>query len=573
MHADTGFVIYVLIFVTEALWSGVHTVSPVPSVPQRVPALAGSCVVIPCSFTLPGPSLSVRKQRMDVRIRFRGGGHLFPLRSTAFNSEDRDQVSRDFQGRSYLVGQTSEGDCSVKISRVNRDDSRMFEIALKRGGELLWGKPSTFSLEVTDQPASPVITGVWAFTEGQLVTLNCSVAFSCPSKPPSLIWSWDRGAQLNSTEQGRQLTQFPQPHRPLLVSTLLFTATHAVQPRVRCEARYPGEKSAAALKDLHVTFSPKDVRVQVQTLSVHEGGNALVSCSCKADPPASEYRWSYIQHDHLVHLHQKTHTVRLHNVTRDMRVHCSALNLIGRGESLPLLLNVQYKPTILQQSSFCVRDGADVLCHCTVQSKPAPSITWSVNGSIPPENYNFSFTSHSHTLKATMRGHMDSALPVFCYAVNALGNDSALLLQGGEADSLLLWLILPAVAICLVVLIFSIGLCLCCFRNRKKKRTLRHHLAAYPENLGIYQDRMPLYINCTEVTHIYTNGSYQLVYQNSTPCFVQNKQLRPMGRRGGERRRGAERGVRERQTNVQTRRTVQTTAVADADTAIYLEIL
>ncbi|KAJ0066602.1 hypothetical protein NL108_015646, partial [Boleophthalmus pectinirostris] len=373
------------------------------------------------------------------------------------------------------------------------------------------------------QPASPIISGIWAFTEGQLVTLNCSVEFSCPSKPPSLIWSWDRGAQLNSSEPGGQITHFPQPHCALLVSTLTFTATHTVQPRVRCEARYPGGKSTLALKDLHVTFSPKDVRVQVQTLSVHEGGTALVSCSCKADPPASEYRWSYIQHGHLVHLLQRTHTVRLHNVTRDMRVHCSALNLIGRGESLPLLLNVQYKPAILEQSSFCVWDGVEVKCHCTVQSKPPPSITWSVNGSVPPENYNFSFTSHSHTIKATMRGPMDSKITVVCYAVNALGNDSALLLQEG-ADFPLLWFILPAVAIFLMVLIISIGLCFCCFRKRTRKRMLRHHLAAYPENLGIYQDRMPLYINCTEVTHIYTNGSYQVVYQNSTPCFVQTKQ-------------------------------------------------
>lgn len=47
----------------------------------------------------------------------------------------------------------------------------------------------------------------------------------------------------------------------------------------------------------------------------------------------------------------------------------------------------------------------------------------------------------------------------------------------------------------------------------------------YPGEMGIYQDQMPLYINCTEVTHIYTNGSYQLVYQNCTPVFVNTKQV------------------------------------------------
>lgn len=57
------------------------------------------------------------------------------------------------------------------------------------------------------------------------------------------------------------------------------------------------------------------------------------------------------------------------------------------------------------------------------------------------------------------------------------------------------------------------------------RHVLRRSPAVYPGGLGIYQDRTPLYINCTEVTHIYTNGSYQLVYQNCTPLFVHTKQV------------------------------------------------
>lgn len=91
----------------------------------------------------------------------------------------------------------------------------------------------------------------------------------------------------------------------------------------------------------HTSVPPKEVRIQVQTLVVHEGGTALLVCSCKADPPVSEYRWSYSQHNRTVHLHHRTHTVRVFNVTRDMRVTCSAHNSIGRGESQPTALNIQ----------------------------------------------------------------------------------------------------------------------------------------------------------------------------------------------------------------------------------------
>lgn len=97
--------------------------------------------------------------------------------------------------------------------------------------------------------------------------------------------------------------------------------------------------------------SPKDVMVQVQSLMVQEGGSALLVCTCKADPPASEYRWSYTQHGRTVHLHQRTHSIRVYNVTRDMRVRCTAQNLIGRGESRPTPLNIQCNPASCRLAS------------------------------------------------------------------------------------------------------------------------------------------------------------------------------------------------------------------------------
>ncbi|XP_041844301.1 B-cell receptor CD22 [Melanotaenia boesemani] len=572
MHVDTVFSVFSLIFVV--LWRGVQAVSPVPSVPDRVQALVGSCVVIPCSFTptAPHPPRG-RKEKVDVRLRFRGGGHLFPLRSTAFNSQDRDQVSRDFLGRTSLFGQIANGDCSVKIERVRLDDPKVFEVALKKEDDLLWGRPSSFNLDVIDTPEPPTISGMLSATEGQLVTLNCSVSFHCPSRPPALQWTWERGAQLNITEPGEVQTLSPDSNRQMLLASVSFTVSHTVNPRLRCEVSYPGAKTLTTAKDLHVSFSPKDVKIQVQTLTVQDGGSALLVCSCKADPPASEYRWSYVQHGRTVHLHNRLHTVRVFNVTRDMRVRCSAKNLIGRGESQPTLLNIQYKPAILQLSSSCVVEDSKVLCHCSIESNPKPAVTWSVNGTVPPDDYNVSVISEPNMLTASLRGHMDKPLRVICFAFNALGNDSLVLLHGEEEAMPLLLLVLPAAAICLVISLLS--LLVCCCRKRAKRHIMSRRPAMYPEGLGIYQERMPLYINCTEVTHVYSNGSYQLVYQNCTPLFVHTEQIRPMARRGGERRRGGEVGGMNRRAGVGVRgtREVQVSDAADPETAIYLEIL
>lgn len=131
---------------TAAMWRGVQAVSLVPSVPDRVQALVGTCVVIPCSFTPPG-LLKGRKERVDMRLRFRGGNHFFLLHSTVFNSQDRVDVS----GRVSLFGRITEGDCSVKMEKISRDDARVFDISLKRSDDFPWGRPRRFVLDVVGE--------------------------------------------------------------------------------------------------------------------------------------------------------------------------------------------------------------------------------------------------------------------------------------------------------------------------------------------------------------------------------------------------------------------------------------
>ncbi|CAG03356.1 unnamed protein product [Tetraodon nigroviridis] len=224
-------------------------------------------------------------------------------------------------------------------------DARVFEIALKKADEFFWGKPRKFNLDVVGQILQRLRSSVacWKQQRGNWVSMNCSVNYHCPSRPPVLNLIWERGKPLNITKPVEMQTVFAEPNKPMLLASLSFTVSHQVKPRLRCEASYPGASTLATAKELHVTFSPKDVVVQIQSLIVKEGGSALLVCTCKADPPAFEYRWSYSQQGHTVYLHHRTHMVRVFNVTRDMRVRCSAQNLIGRGESQPTSLNIKCK--------------------------------------------------------------------------------------------------------------------------------------------------------------------------------------------------------------------------------------
>lgn len=106
---------------------------------------------------------------------------------------------------------------------------------------------------MTDKPEAPVVRGTLSAREGQLVTLNCSVFYHCPTRPPVLRWILERGAQLNSTEHGEVQTLYPENHRLMLLAPLSFTVSHQVKPRLRCEVNYPGARTLTTSKDLHVT--------------------------------------------------------------------------------------------------------------------------------------------------------------------------------------------------------------------------------------------------------------------------------------------------------------------------------
>ncbi|XP_051921908.1 sialoadhesin-like isoform X1 [Hippocampus zosterae] len=560
MHADAVVALMgPLLF--GALFAGARA-SLDPSTPDRVLAVVGSCVLIPCSFT---PS---SKKRVDVRLRLRGHGRLSLFRQSrvAFNSEDAEEVSDVYRERLSPSGLVTEGDCSLRMDEVRTEDAGTYEVSLKRTGDSAWGRAKSFSLNVVDTPEAPVISGASSAADGQLVTFNCSVAYQCPSGPPSLRWQWERG--VHPLGDRRVRTLYTQDQRPVLQSSLTFRVSRRVKASVRCELSYPRANMVAAFKDLHVTFPPKDVTVQVQTVTVQEGGSALLACSCKADPPVSEYRWSYIRSGRTVHLAPRTHTIRLRNVTRDTAVLCMAENPVGRAQSPRTILNVQYKPVIQRLSSTCVEEDGALRCVCSTHSNPPPAISWSVNGSAPPRGYNASLSADA--LTATLRGGVGGGpQTVTCLALNAFGNDSAMLSQrrAGGDSWLSLWFWVPAAAVLLSAISLAVLACFCCYYRKKSGKHAPSRCASGP---GLCQTHTPVYVNCSEVSHVYTNGSYQLLYQNCTPRFVRTKQVRPMERRGGERRRGGPRGGVA--THV-TAREVQGATAADPDSAIYVEVL
>ncbi|TMS10488.1 Myelin-associated glycoprotein [Larimichthys crocea] len=170
------------------------------SVVKDLDALVSSCVVIPCSFTHPNekqPTSKIRaiwhlKSDMNQRIYF----------------EDQTQVLDSFKGRTKLLGQLGQNNCTLEITDIRDHDNGPFCFRV----ELVDAPPKEkFSfiedcvrLNMLSDAPKPVLSDPKSATQDRPYSLTCSVTHTCPSHAPKLKWS--RGtADDDVTEVHRQL--------------------------------------------------------------------------------------------------------------------------------------------------------------------------------------------------------------------------------------------------------------------------------------------------------------------------------------------------------------------------------
>uniref|UniRef100_A0A673FS64 Ig-like domain-containing protein n=1 Tax=Sinocyclocheilus rhinocerous TaxID=307959 RepID=A0A673FS64_9TELE len=231
------------------------------SVPGRVLALEGSCLVIPCSFS-PAPAA----QTMQLRLIRSSTPFFMMLRKLVFSSERGDAVHPDFRERTALAGNISAGDCSVSISSVRRDDQNTYELQMRERGQRAWPAGSKVNVSVTGSPEPPQLTDPGPVKEGQRLVLNCSARFSCPSDRPRLLWKWERGDPAGSSIHGDTELQRDTGWLPVLQTSLVFTVPRHTNPRVRCELEYPNNRRSSATREILVHCEkPSSLTNPVQT--------------------------------------------------------------------------------------------------------------------------------------------------------------------------------------------------------------------------------------------------------------------------------------------------------------------
>uniref|UniRef100_A0A3B4H787 Ig-like domain-containing protein n=1 Tax=Pundamilia nyererei TaxID=303518 RepID=A0A3B4H787_9CICH len=200
-------------------WTFIKASSWSATVPSSVKGLLGACVVIPCSYNYPDPQISTTSFT----------GIWYNKNNQVICHSDKSQTSGQFRNRTKLLGDLSKKNCSLMIDDLQQSDvgPLYFRIEIKGYDQ--------YSYKNNKVSVSYKLTAMMEFwfmtTEGENVSASCSVFHSCPTYPPSFIWS----------HSGEQHDQTQQLHEGQWnsTSTLTFRPNHSDHNKpLKCNITY-----------------------------------------------------------------------------------------------------------------------------------------------------------------------------------------------------------------------------------------------------------------------------------------------------------------------------------------------
>uniref|UniRef100_A0A8C5B9X8 Ig-like domain-containing protein n=1 Tax=Gadus morhua TaxID=8049 RepID=A0A8C5B9X8_GADMO len=234
--------------------------------PASVTTLNGSCVTVPCSFTLEDKYKSMLKpgcKKYWFKIKDQ------PISSTTFR------------------GNLTAYNCTTTFDNVHEDNVQYYLRIQCDGSDLKYNfveNPVTIRIK---GKCNPVV-------EGTPVELGCSAPSYCDTHPPTVTWTPALGLS----------TQLQQ--NDTVTSTLTFNASHLHHGNnVSCTAAYyipSGNKTVTSTRyQLSISYAPRNTSaVGSPCLPAREGGCLNLTCTSHANPAVSAVSWYRIHGEHIL---------------------------------------------------------------------------------------------------------------------------------------------------------------------------------------------------------------------------------------------------------------------------------
>ncbi|XP_056312336.1 sialic acid-binding Ig-like lectin 13 [Danio aesculapii] len=256
------------------------------SLPEKIQALSGSCVIIKCRFEI--------NETYDKDLTERAAGVWYKDKhdkssSPVFNSSASMQNSFI---KGNITGQLKDKNCTTVFYDVRSKHSGQYFFRIEGEGGLIWTfTKNSVSVDVIESPVNPRVVlyedeqelqDQQEVLEGRSVSLRCSAETLCSSPPATLTWSSTARIPLSESSKLQEL----------IISDLNFTAAqrhHRVT--FTCSINYQlqdNNRTAHSSITLHVQYAP-----QISNSSCSSTDATVCFCEVDGNPsPVVEWHLS-----------------------------------------------------------------------------------------------------------------------------------------------------------------------------------------------------------------------------------------------------------------------------------------
>ncbi|GCB77609.1 hypothetical protein scyTo_0017627 [Scyliorhinus torazame] len=217
--------------------------------PGEVTAQEGLCAQIPCHYSYP----SHLANQLQLGIWY--NNDEWGTWSIIFHSKDQIHELPQFRNRTQLSGDLKDGDCSLIINNIRRQDAGpyFFRIELDNWNSYSYLPPTQLHIyDFTDKPRiSPA-----EIIAGKRVDISCTFNTTCNGTAPVLTWD-------TPTDVPGSVSNTVTQHGVTLTYTSVLSLTPSLKhhgQNLTCRVRYPSVTSERTLV-LTVQYPPQETMV------------------------------------------------------------------------------------------------------------------------------------------------------------------------------------------------------------------------------------------------------------------------------------------------------------------------
>ncbi|XP_051267503.1 B-cell receptor CD22-like [Dicentrarchus labrax] len=343
---------------------------------QKMEALSGSCLQIPCNFSAE-PEQDCNSSRETFGVWIKNDPKFGDNPSNVIFNSSKTVNTYPMN----ITGNLSQKNCTTLFSSLitSYTDTYYFRI-------MNWPFRATavcdpLQIKVKDSPPSPRIEISGDLKEKQSVTITCSAFTPCPHSPPKLTWNLQQDShnQIEENTDGTFTTKIQES----------FTLSDQHDGyNITCSVRYPvnegkDNKTAEERKTLSVSYAPKNTSVSVSPSGLVSAGSWVnLTCSSRAKPPVSRFTWFKNSKDGPMIVSEGP--FYSFNVTDGGVYYCVATNALGNETSSEINLTVKSldsppSPRIEISGDLKEKQSVTITCSAfTPCPHSPPKLTWNL---------------------------------------------------------------------------------------------------------------------------------------------------------------------------------------------------